>query len=82
MFGEELPHLHIPAASSTSAVPPTPRPSDGVETPRTVKTLRRVKHLRVPSRRISFGSLRAPPGEDADIEEEGEQTLGSAFQLA
>ncbi|THV07321.1 hypothetical protein K435DRAFT_815545 [Dendrothele bispora CBS 962.96] len=83
MFGAELPPLHIPSESSSDAVPPTPaQPLSNVETPRTVKTLRRVKRLKAPSRRISFGSLIAPPGEDADIEEEGEQILGSAFQLA
>ncbi|KAF5367555.1 hypothetical protein D9758_003641 [Tetrapyrgos nigripes] len=85
MFGEELPHLHIPSPSSSrNGVQPTPvqASSDPVQTPRTIKTLRRVKRLQAPSRKISFGSLIAPPGEDADMEEEGEPILGSAFQLA
>ncbi len=62
--------------------------------PSTVKktpTLRRVRRLGLaPSRRISFGSLVVPEdsvvsrfdqGHDADVEEDGETGLGSAFQL-
>jgi hypothetical protein len=53
--------------------------------PEKVKTLRRVRRLPA-ARRISFGSLIAPVGEDphdADMEDDPEerQGLGSAFQL-
>ncbi|KAJ4500861.1 hypothetical protein C8R41DRAFT_913933 [Lentinula lateritia] len=91
IFGEELPHLHIPAApsrpipsasSSSSNQRPTATPSQPAGPPR--KTLRRVKRL-APSRKISFGSLIAPNGNDTDIEDDkGGQhpKLGSAFQLS
>ncbi|KAJ3869050.1 hypothetical protein EV359DRAFT_30983 [Lentinula novae-zelandiae] len=92
IFGEELPHLHIPAApsrpipsasSSSSNQRPTATPSQPAGPPR--KTLRRVKRL-APSRKISFGSLIARNGNDTDIEEhdKGGQhpKLGSAFQLS
>ncbi|KAJ7928907.1 hypothetical protein B0H13DRAFT_1597120 [Mycena leptocephala] len=87
MFGAELPRLPssqqpetpVTTSSSLSAAPllvlqPTEK----------VKTLRRVRRL-PPARRISFGSLIPPVGEDgheADMEEgEEEGGLGSAFQL-
>ncbi|KAJ7170832.1 hypothetical protein C8R43DRAFT_944669 [Mycena crocata] len=88
MFGAELPRLPssvqqpetpVTAPSLLSAAPllaPAP--------PEKVKTLRRVRRL-PPARRISFGSLIPPVGEDgheADMEEcEDERSLGSAFQL-
>ncbi|KAG7089459.1 hypothetical protein E1B28_011144 [Marasmius oreades] len=99
IFGEELPHLHIPSTSTSRALvepvqhaarsPSTPTPC--ADTPevvptdpqRKVKTLRRVKRL-APSRKISFGSLVPPAGEDV-IEEDNEDNgkmLGSAFQLS
>ncbi|KAJ8072358.1 hypothetical protein PM082_015917 [Marasmius tenuissimus] len=99
MFGAELPHLHIPAASpsnhrtsssrSVARSPSTPTRSS--RTPDTVptdpqlkgRTLRRVKRL-APGRKISFGSLVPPAGEDL-IEEDSEDNsklLGSAFQLS
>lgn len=96
IFGEELPHLHIPSSnsqgpalgSSTVGIMHSSRPLPDVPTanPPTarVRTLRRVKRIQAPSRRISFGSLAAPiSGEDADVEgEEGDEVeLGSAFQL-
>jgi transcription factor SPN1 len=87
LFGEELPHLHIPApssrpvtssASSSSAHLP---PATPAESPR--KTLRRVKRL-APSRKISFGSLVPPTSGDTDNEDDNVQgpKLGSAFQLS
>ncbi|KAJ3893213.1 hypothetical protein GG344DRAFT_87304 [Lentinula edodes] len=92
IFGEELPHLHIPAAptrpipsaSSSSCNPRhTATPNQPVGPPR--KTLRRVKRL-APSRKISFGSLVAPNGNDTDVEEDDKggqhPKLGSAFQLS
>ncbi|KAI3614970.1 hypothetical protein WG66_016916 [Moniliophthora roreri] len=97
MFGDELPHLHIPSPSMSSAYPPSTTanppatPSQRTSTPsavptdpqRKVKTLRRVKRLG-PSRKISFGSLVATP-DDAATEDDGDgagKPLGSAFQLA
>ncbi|KAF5391487.1 hypothetical protein D9757_002430 [Collybiopsis confluens] len=87
IFGEELPHLHIPAAASirvASASSSTQVPSAATPAPPR-KTLRRVKRL-APSRRISFGSLVPPAGEATDIEgDDGERQhpkLGSAFQLS
>ncbi|KAL0573219.1 hypothetical protein V5O48_008739 [Marasmius crinis-equi] len=101
MFGAELPHLHIPSASTStsshaaSSTQPTIRspstPSQRSGTPGTVptdpqlkgRTLRRVKRL-APGRKISFGSLVPPAGEDL-IEEDSEEngrSLGSAFQLS
>ncbi|KAJ3922130.1 hypothetical protein F5877DRAFT_34507 [Lentinula edodes] len=72
--------LKSPPPASISAVVPTQplgRP------PR--KTLRRVKRL-APSRKISFGSLVAPNGNDTDVEEDDKggqhPKLGSAFQLS
>ncbi|KAJ3720787.1 hypothetical protein DFJ43DRAFT_712732 [Lentinula guzmanii] len=94
IFGEELPHLHIPVAPShhvpstfssfSHPVPPdTDTPSRPADPPR--KTLRRVKRL-PPSRKISFGSLIAPNSNETDVEEEdagGQRPkLGSAFQLS
>ncbi|KAJ6576630.1 hypothetical protein DFH09DRAFT_1260776 [Mycena vulgaris] len=88
MFGAELPRL-----SSSLQQPETPAVTTPVlaaapllAPPATekVKTLRRVRRL-PPARRISFGSLIPPVGEDgheADMEEyEEERGLGSAFQL-
>ncbi|KAJ6531930.1 hypothetical protein B0H19DRAFT_1214212 [Mycena capillaripes] len=88
MFGAELPRL-----SSASQPPATPvttlpflsaAPLLAPQSTEKVKTLRRVRRL-PPARRISFGSLTAPVGEDgheADMEEcEEENGLGSAFQL-
>ncbi|KAF7374778.1 hypothetical protein MSAN_00363300 [Mycena sanguinolenta] len=86
MFGAELPQLPssepqpktpVMAPLVLSAAPPIlPDPP--------VRTLRRVRRL-PPARRISFGSLIAPVGEDgheADMEEcDEEHGLGSAFQL-
>ncbi|KAJ6513098.1 hypothetical protein C8R45DRAFT_1088178 [Mycena sanguinolenta] len=86
MFGAELPQLPpsdpqpktpVMAPLILSAAPPIlPEPP--------VRTLRRVRRL-PPARRISFGSLIAPVGEDgheADMEEcDEERGLGSAFQL-
>ncbi|KAJ3814109.1 hypothetical protein EV368DRAFT_74278 [Lentinula lateritia] len=92
IFGEELPHLHIPAApsrpipstsSSSSNQRPPATPGQPAGPPR--KTLRRVKRL-APSRKISFGSLVAPNGNDTDFEEDDKGAqhpkLGSAFQLS
>ncbi|KAF9061337.1 hypothetical protein BDP27DRAFT_363857 [Rhodocollybia butyracea] len=82
MFGADLPHLHIPAASSR----PTPSTASS-QTPATSgqprKTLRRVKRL-APSRRISFGSLVSPAESSVGGEIRGEQRpeLGSAFELS
>ncbi|KAF9267881.1 hypothetical protein L218DRAFT_651520 [Marasmius fiardii PR-910] len=102
IFGEELPHLHIPSASTSNRyqqpVAPTSQANRSPSTPtqpsgtpevvptdpqRKVRTLRRVKRL-APSRKISFGSLVPPAGEDL-IEEENEDSgklLESAFQLS
>ncbi|KAJ7761908.1 hypothetical protein DFH07DRAFT_771228 [Mycena maculata] len=86
MFGAELPRLpsslqepETPATPFLSAAPLlAPPPTEKV------KTLRRVRRL-PPARRISFGSLIPPVGEDgheADMEEgDEERGLGSAFQL-
>ncbi|KAJ3977218.1 hypothetical protein EV361DRAFT_788740 [Lentinula raphanica] len=89
ILGEELPHLHIPAAPARPNLPTSNystialgTPSQATSPPR--KTLRRVKRL-APSRRISFGSLVAPDGNDTDVEEEARgqhSKLGSAFQLS
>ncbi|KAK0450260.1 hypothetical protein EV421DRAFT_1991212 [Armillaria borealis] len=89
IFGAELPHLHIP--------PPADHQMQidsmhmGPSTVKKTPTLRRVRRLGLaPSRRISFGSLVVPEdsvvsrfdqGHDADVEEDGETGLGSAFQL-
>ncbi|KAK0204856.1 hypothetical protein DFS33DRAFT_702277 [Desarmillaria ectypa] len=88
IFGAELPHLHIP--------PPADHQMQidsmhmGPSTVKKTPTLRRVRRLGLaPSRRISFGSLvpensvvsRFEQGHDADVEEDGETGLGSAFQL-
>ncbi|SJL09712.1 uncharacterized protein ARMOST_13093 [Armillaria ostoyae] len=89
IFGAELPHLHIP--------PPAEHQMQidsmhmGPSTVKKTPTLRRVRRLGLaPSRRISFGSLVVPEdsvvsrfdqGHDADVEEDGETGLGSAFQL-
>ncbi|KAJ6507998.1 hypothetical protein C8R47DRAFT_1065979 [Mycena vitilis] len=88
MFGAELPRLpssHMP--ETPLAAPPPFLSSAPLLVPQTgekVKTLRRVRRL-PPARRISFGSLIAPVGEDghdADMEECDEESgLGSAFQL-
>ncbi|KAK0235972.1 hypothetical protein EDD85DRAFT_791368 [Armillaria nabsnona] len=89
IFGAELPHLHIPPPADHQIQ------IDSIHMgPSTVKktpTLRRVRRLGLaPSRRISFGSLLVPEdsvvsrfdqGHDADVEEDGEIGLGSAFQL-
>ncbi|KAE9405118.1 hypothetical protein BT96DRAFT_988669 [Gymnopus androsaceus JB14] len=88
MFGEELPHLHIPAAASrpapsTVSLTSTHLPSATPAGPPR-KTLRRVKRL-APPRKISFGSLVPPAGGDTDAEDDNGQQrpgLGSAFQLS
>ncbi|KAJ7126863.1 hypothetical protein C8R44DRAFT_106753 [Mycena epipterygia] len=87
MFGAELPQLRsvlqqpeTPATTPFLAAAPLLAPA----APEKVKTLRRVRRL-PPARRISFGSLIPPVGEDgheADMEDcEEERGLGSAFQL-
>ncbi|KAJ7773426.1 hypothetical protein B0H16DRAFT_1660461 [Mycena metata] len=89
MFGAELPRL--PSTLQHPETPPTSptllsaAPLLAPKATEKVKTLRRVRRL-PPARRISFGSLIAPVGEDgheADMEElcEDEGGLGSAFQL-
>ncbi|CAK5269454.1 unnamed protein product [Mycena citricolor] len=88
VFGPELPRLATPAAEPQaqllSAAPILASPTSSAER---VKTLRRAKRLPA-ARRISFGSLIAPLGEDmheADHEDSDEMRfgpgLGSAFQL-
>lgn len=88
MFGAELPRLHSASATPVTTLPflsaaplLAPQPTQPAER---VKTLRRVRRL-PPARRISFGSLIPPVGEDgheADMEEcEEDNGLGSAFQL-
>ncbi|KAK7033240.1 hypothetical protein R3P38DRAFT_3313286 [Favolaschia claudopus] len=87
MFGAELPQLPSPVPETPAPAPlvlaaaPLLAPQQSTEK---VRTLRRVRRL-PPARRISFGSLIAPVGEDgheADMEEcEEEHSLGSAFQL-
>ncbi|KAJ7455327.1 hypothetical protein B0H11DRAFT_1739813 [Mycena galericulata] len=84
MFGAELPRLpasmqgpETPAVTPALSAAPLLAPAATEK----VKTLRRVRRL-PPARRISFGSLIPPVGEDgheADMEEE--RGLGSAFQL-
>ncbi|KAJ7364174.1 hypothetical protein DFH08DRAFT_267798 [Mycena albidolilacea] len=85
MFGAELPRLSAPATPvTTPLVLSSAAPLLVPQAMEKVKTLRRVRRL-APARRISFGSLIAPVGEDgheADMEEcEDERSLGSAFQL-
>ncbi|KAJ7707578.1 hypothetical protein B0H17DRAFT_1156184 [Mycena rosella] len=88
MFGAELPRLpsvQQPETPATAApVLAAAAPLLAPAAPEKVKTLRRVRRL-PPARRISFGSLIPPVGEDgheADMEEcEEERGLGSAFQL-
>jgi transcription factor SPN1 len=89
MFGAELPRLSAPAQQpatpvTTPLVLSSAAPLLVPQATEKVKTLRRVRRL-PPARRISFGSLIAPVGEDgheADMEEcEDERSLGSAFQL-
>ncbi|KAJ7744320.1 hypothetical protein B0H14DRAFT_3117509 [Mycena olivaceomarginata] len=89
MFGAELPRLSASAQQpgtpvTTPLVLSSAAPLLVPQAMEKVKTLRRVRRL-PPARRISFGSLIAPVGEDgheADMEEcEDERSLGSAFQL-
>ncbi|KAF7312439.1 hypothetical protein MIND_00257400 [Mycena indigotica] len=82
MFGPELAPIvacEAPTTPLLSAAPLLQAPG-----PEKVKTLRRVRRLPA-ARRISFGSLIAPVGEnghEADMEERDEEhALGSAFQL-
>nr|GAT50757.1 predicted protein [Mycena chlorophos] len=89
LFGAELP-LASSSASSQDPAPTTPILSPAplllsaaAPAPEKVKTLRRVRRLPA-ARRISFGSLIPPVGEeapDADMESNAEHALGSAFQL-
>ncbi|KAJ7030375.1 hypothetical protein C8F04DRAFT_1113429 [Mycena alexandri] len=89
MFGAELPRLpstlQHPETPATSPTLLSAAPLLAPKATEKVKTLRRVRRL-PPARRISFGSLIPPVGEDgheADMEElcEEEGGLGSAFQL-
>ncbi|KAJ7475972.1 hypothetical protein FB451DRAFT_263993 [Mycena latifolia] len=87
MFGAELPRLPPSVQQpETPAMAPvlTSAPLLAPVATEKVKTLRRVRRL-PPARRISFGSLIPPVGEDgheADMEEyDEERSLGSAFQL-
>ncbi|KAJ7650136.1 hypothetical protein FB45DRAFT_1017539 [Roridomyces roridus] len=90
MFGDELPQLSpspLPRpVTPTYSLGPSAAPLLQPQTPDKVKTLRRVRRLPA-ARRISFGSLIAPVGEDgheADMEEcddEHHHGLASAFQL-
>ncbi|KAJ7261832.1 hypothetical protein B0H12DRAFT_1069432 [Mycena haematopus] len=89
MFGAELPRLpssvQQPETPVTAPLLLSAAPPFAPEQPEEkVRTLRRVRRL-PPARRISFGSLIPPVGEDgheADMEEcDEEGGLGSAFQL-
>jgi transcription factor SPN1 len=90
MFGAELPRLasSVQQPETLVATPPPSLSAAPLLAPHQatekVRTLRRVRRL-PPARRISFGSLIPPVGEDgheADMEEcEEDRGLGSAFQL-
>ncbi|KAJ8495042.1 hypothetical protein ONZ45_g13022 [Pleurotus djamor] len=69
-------------AGTLSPSPVIVNQSPALQAPQTQKlrTLRRVRRL-APSRKISFGSLRQGDGEEGDLDGEGDESLGSAFQL-